>query len=345
MIRSESRVHKFFFTFLLLLILCAVPGCNIETTHPNSNRPDENQKPAIKLGAYSGNISNGGLVGGGDGWVYYRSETDYWHLYKSRHDGSDRQKLSDDVPSYINVIDGYVYYSSHGDGDTLFRIRTDGTGRQQITDHRAVSVTVVGNTVYYVSYGDDAVHLPHKIKVDGTDHEVIAEITCNSLITDGVHLYVTHKASAQDNFSLYRMNMDGSGLTRLNNVYTHYPVLIGDKIIYWNVDDGRLFAMDKDGSNNNPISRGAVDVVNADETFIYYLDAADNYNVYRMKLDGTQNEKITDFPGVLQDEEPSHDPSSAFVIDGYYYYRAYHSPEVGDALMQVKPQGGAPVVW
>ena len=54
---------------------------------------------------------------------------------------------------------------------------------------------------------------------------------------------------------------------------------------------------------------------------------------------------VTDYPENLDQDEPSRDPTSAFVIDGYYYYRAYHSPEVGDALIQVKPDGKSTMVW
>jgi hypothetical protein len=339
--RTSNIIYKL---TCLLLCTCLIAGCSKPINNTDSNQTQKSNQE-IKLGAHSGNISNGGLVGGGDGWVYYRSEADHWRLYKARHDGSERQKLCDDIPSNINVINGYVYYSNYGYGDCLFRIRTDGTEREQITEHRATSVTVVGDTIYYISYGDDGLHLPYKVKVDGTGHALIAEIVASSMVTDGRYLYITHKPSAQDTFSLYRMNLDGSNLVRLNNVYSHYPILIGNQIYYWNVDDGRLFQMGKDGLNNKAVTNARVDVINGNGSFLFYQDAADNYNVYRIRLDGSDKKKITEFPTVLKENEPNHYPSNAFLIDGYYYYRAFHSPEIGDAIMQVKPEGGPPVVW
>ncbi|NLT95549.1 MAG: DUF5050 domain-containing protein [Clostridia bacterium] len=62
------------------------------------------------LGFEGGNIGAGGLVcGGKDGYIYYRSESDGWKLYKAKPDGTEKTKLSNRVPGCINVLEGWVY--------------------------------------------------------------------------------------------------------------------------------------------------------------------------------------------------------------------------------------------
>ena len=94
-------------SILVILLLC-LSVCLSACVHTNGDKRESNGavRPE-KLGFEGGNLNAGGLMcGDGNGWVYYRSESDYWCLYKAKFDGSGKIKLSDGCPQNIDVLDG-----------------------------------------------------------------------------------------------------------------------------------------------------------------------------------------------------------------------------------------------
>ncbi len=105
-----------------------------------------------------------------------------------------------------------------------------------------------------------------------------------------------------------------------------------------------MYKIRTDGSDDSALAETSVDYVNASGEWVYYSNGADMYNVYRVKADGSANEKLTDLP---PDEPgtPVYSPSGIYVIGGRVYYRAYHSEAVGDALFSVALDGSGATVW
>lgn len=87
------------------------------------------------LGFQGGNIGAGGLVcRGKDGYIYYRSESDGWKLYKAKPDGSEKTKLSNRVPGCINVLEGWVYFCDFTDDFSIYKVRTVGIDETKLVD-------------------------------------------------------------------------------------------------------------------------------------------------------------------------------------------------------------------
>jgi hypothetical protein len=83
-----------------------------------------------EYGNTPGNIINGGYAAIQGDWIYYNNASDDGKLYKIKTDGSGRQKLNDDVSSYINVIGDWIYYTD--DIGNICKIKTDGSERQLV---------------------------------------------------------------------------------------------------------------------------------------------------------------------------------------------------------------------
>jgi hypothetical protein len=298
-----------------------------------------------RRGSTSGNIVNGGLMGGDADFVFYRSEADGWSLYRARHDGSERQKLSDDVPAYINVLDGWVYFANYADGLRLYKIRIDGTGRTKLTDCGVKDINVVDDTIYYVN-GDnpdaDHIDLPYEMKVDGSGNRLIAQVRCSELVYDDGSLYFV--GSAEGTFPIFRMKTSGQEITRLNDTYSYFLNVLGEHVFYWDVEGGRLRRMKTDGSENVALTETWVDYVNAYGGWVYYVNAGDAYNLYRVRVHGSGSEKLTDLPPDAP-ESPSFSPTSVYVIGDRVYYRAFHSELTGVALFSVALDGSGQVAW
>jgi hypothetical protein len=54
--------------------------------------------------------------------------------------------------------------------------------------------------------------------------------------------------------------------------------------------------MNKNGSNNHEIAHNCAKNLNFDTDYIYYSNDDDKQSLYRMKYDGSKNEKMTDKP-------------------------------------------------
>jgi len=88
--------------------------------------------------------------------LFYRNVDDNYTLYRTKIDGTDEQRLTDDPLDYsgLAVQDGWVYYANDSESSKLFRIRVDGTERTRLGDDYASYLAVSGEWIYY-SNGDD----------------------------------------------------------------------------------------------------------------------------------------------------------------------------------------------
>jgi hypothetical protein len=89
-----------------------------------------------------------------------------------RTDGSDRQRVSKDRASNINVNNGWIYYDNLDDDYAIYRIRTDGIGRSKITE-RLYRISVLGDWIFYDSGEDEEGFYIALISTDGSERKKI----------------------------------------------------------------------------------------------------------------------------------------------------------------------------
>jgi len=274
----------------VMLILCLfLASC---TASPGEKTTEQGKGA---LGFSGGNIGQGGLMcGDNDGSVYYRSEADNWCLYKSKLDGSEKQKLSDDVPCDINVLNGWVYYANYKDGFSIYRIKTDGTGRAQLKSGYCRNLYAVGDHIYYDVRDEANVSHIHRMGVDGGNDELLISQARLMYYYDGSLYYL-------NGLFLWKYDLETRKSVQLNDKYSHYVTADQSGVYYWAADDNAFVHMSHTGTDSEVLLSGC-DYFNVSDNCVYYMKYGGNYDFYRLSLDTGEEVQLSSFMAGSFDE-------------------------------------------
>lgn len=155
----------------------------------------------------------------------------------------------------IIVENNFIYYVDNAE---LIKLDIETGVKKYIANDVCMSFDILGEIVYYQSINDDGKGI---IKRANSVDAVYNDIVC-----EGAATYIT----AQDD-GVYFLNYNGI-----------LPVSRGDHKIYKTQSDGTV----------DVISEHKVSTYNICDEMIYYANREDNGHLYRMKLDGSDSEKI-----------------------------------------------------
>lgn len=282
---------KSLFFVISLLIVGMIIGVSTGCKPINGSSQPE-------LGFSYGNIGQGGLMAGDNkGTVYYRSETDHWHLYKAKLDGTEKQKLSNNIPCDINVLNDWVYYSNFSDNFAIYKIKTDGTQDQKIMDGYCQHLYVVGDLIYFDIRDKDNASNIHSIKLDGAEDKLlIPEARLSYYYEDNLYYIFGEK------LSLWKYNNKTQEKVQLTGNYTYYPVVNKTGIYYWNVNETTFVHSDLGGKNPKTLLKG-IDYFNVDNNYVYFQKFGKNYDYYKFSLTDNKETQITAFlPGFFNEK-------------------------------------------
>jgi hypothetical protein len=274
-----------------------------------------------RLGYSGGNISAGGglMAYGDDGYIYYRSEADHWQLYKAKSDGSTKQKLSEDMPSNINVIGGWVYYTSFSDNFSIYRIRTDGTERQLLGKEYCDDLYVTDRKIYA---GIRDINNQRKIiRMDHTGENI-------EVITEGASLGYYYNENIyyySNDLSLWKFDLLNKTRTQLTDVYSTYVFVDDTGVYYWRPDENTFNRISLDGKDEVIIRNG--DCFNYGDGSVYYMKLGyNNYNFFRYDVKEKAEVQLTKFTGEIWNS------STGEVVEGVDIYNTadiFNNPDGG----------------
>jgi predicted small lipoprotein YifL len=252
--------------------------------HPNETTPAGPDK-AGRLGFQGGNIGAGGLVcDGGDGYIYYRSESDRWRLYKARPDGSEKTKLSDAAPDCINVLDGWVYYLNYRDGFSIWKVRTDGTGETKLADGYCGNLYVAESGMYFDMRDENNAPSVYRADLDGGNMTLLYPKAWMKYYYGGkVYVYTSQ---------LIALDIATGEEKAVAPTYIHNVTVDESGIYYWAVNEGEYRQVDLDGTNARVLVKGG-DYFNYCDGVLYYTGIGENKNgpchiVYKLNLDSNE---------------------------------------------------------
>lgn len=271
---------------LAMIILVTLSGCSknnpslltddSDTTQPILNDvSSDSQLNSVeskeRYGFENGNLAAGGLLCGDEnGWVYYRSEADHWNLYKAKIDGTEKTKICDDTPAYINVLDDWIYYSNFNDGFSIYRIRTDGNNREKLIDGYCGNLHVTSEKLYFdLRNENNAPHI-YSADLDGSNKNLIAENLYVAAYYDGI-LY------CRDTKSLYAVNAVTGTTDKIFVGYTHNIAVDDSGIYFWAVDDRTYCRIDNNG-NKTILHDGGDFFTYANGKLYYWGYGGDNFD-------------------------------------------------------------------
>jgi len=246
-----------------------IPGSEVQNTvEPES--PLSLPQNVEKLGFSGGNIGAGGLVcGGDDGYIYYRSESDGWRLYRARPDGSDNTKVSDRIGHNINVHDGWVYFLDYPEGFPIYRVRTDGTEEAKLVDGYCDNLYVAESGMYFNKRDESNVSHIYRTDLDGGNMTLLYSEASLMYYYNGRILL-------------------GAGQLGVYEIATGEEIILAETyvanvsvddsgIYFFAVDNNEFRRMDLDGGNDSVILQGG-NYFNYTCGYLYYMGIGENAN-------------------------------------------------------------------
>lgn len=121
-------------------------------------------------------------------------------------------------------------------------------------------------------------------------------------------------ANTYDNGTLYSMNTNGSDNRKLNNDWTPWFYISGDRIYYQNGKDMNIYVMNTDGSECQKLNDDSSENINIIGDRIYYSNTDDGFTLYSMNTDGSDRKKLN---GII--------PLYMNVVGDWIYYFSEHT--------------------
>lgn len=191
-----------------------------------------------------------------DNKIYYLNVDDNYKIYRIDEDGSNNQLISSDsAVDYMKVQGDWIYYCNVDDNDSLYRVRKDGTQRQKLNFDNSKNVNIVDNYIYYSSIDENNSGSLYSMEIDGSNKKLLSSTDCSTAVKvkDG-YIY----CSGYNSNGIYSIKTDGSGYRLINNSKNIISLSTAGNWIYYTTID----------------------------------TASMTTNVYRMKLDGSSNQKV-----------------------------------------------------
>lgn len=262
-------------------------------------------------GTTNGGTTNGGTTNGGTTgalepieFVYSSNETGTRNLYIAKDDGTDVRQLTDDPgieasPAWSEAAD-LIAFARNG---VIYTIRPDGTDEERRTNIPAAtfpSFSPDGTKIAFSAPGGLYIH----DLATGLDNVLLLKTAPDETMwtpvysRDGTKIYFVFRSAGGGDFMLRRMNLDGTGI---ETVFTH-PLTMrtpfespdGSKLF---VSRGRLLSMNLDGSNVQEVTPRvayAASISKDGSRIIYYSGGPPDWDIYRIRPDGTDDEIVID---------------------------------------------------
>ncbi|WP_145993098.1 DUF5050 domain-containing protein [Mediterraneibacter gnavus] len=326
---NEENMKKKILTMMMLgIFVFLIGGCSKAVNEKTVQEDLESYKiekdtTKEERGNTNGNLLNGGMIAYQGEWLYFSSEGS---LYKSKLDGSEikiiyKAEENDGNIANINIIDDELYFSAgnHEKGG-LYRIKDDGSDVKKLVSDtgggRQEKVYVVGDWIYY-----DKKYILKK-DGDGSDKKQIIEEKSGSTetfsISDGYIYYVGMNYNNED--CIYKLKMNTEAEKQEIYKRNVYDVSVEDGWIYY-IDNhtgdkyGNLCRIGIDGTEGGEVIDETVVAYNINDGWIYYILKENGKNeLYKMKIDGTENQKFD-----LKDSQID-EYYGIYVIEDWIYY-------------------------
>ena len=257
-------------------------------------------------------------------WIYYLKRISGENfLYKIRTDGTDERSISSNKAAGINVVGDWIYYSNLSDKGYLYKMHTDGKDDTKLNNVYSSNINVAGDWIYYLTTIGDRIHdfginnnAIYKIRTDGTNETKIISSSGNSETYSGMTVvgdwiyysdvvidseainsadladpaFLAAQAATTEE-TLYKIRTDGTGGKEpISNTIDLFNVN-GDWI-YYTDKYRKIYKIHSDGTGNTKIEADNLGTINVLGDWIYYLNRSDSASLYRIRTDGTQNQKL-----------------------------------------------------
>ncbi|MBO5913577.1 MAG: DUF5050 domain-containing protein [Clostridia bacterium] len=198
---------------------------------------------------------SGDVVLQGD-WIYFTNQNNYCKLYKMRKDGTDKQILSHETITLVNVLGEWVYCHVAGSNSGIYKIKIDGSETIKLNSDYPLWLYVEKGWIYYTDIYNQQLY---RVKTDGSGKMTISSDSCETPVVNGDWIYYVEQKST----ALYKVKTNGTEKTQVLSYFE------GSRLLF---DKGTFYA----GGSYVQLSKYSSDF--KDTT--YYEDDKYQINVY-----------------------------------------------------------------
>ena len=291
-------------------------------------------------GNIGGNLYNDGLFCEYGDTIYFSNPNDGYKLYSMNKNETEVKKLSDDIASYINADEHYVYYVRNnlgGDGEGNFsflRFNTNSLCRLNKKNKKilvldsdpSIYASLIGNYVYYIHYDEDNASTFNRVKIDGTEKEILKKNPYYPCSGNGQYLYYNGQEKDHNIYQLDTANGNSQMVYQgncwnpvmyNNTIYfldcendyrlcsleigdTEPFVLVDQRIETFNVYGNYIYIQTNDLNGNAALCRVNINGsglmmlrngnhrnIHITSNTVYFRDFDDDETIYRMPADGS----------------------------------------------------------
>jgi hypothetical protein len=169
-------------------------------------------------------------------------------LFSSNLDGTNKQMVYIlGTQRSFTIYNNQIYYNTYNPDGYIFRVNLDCTGFTRITNVGSYDFTVDGNWIYYVNGSDgdklyrasisgETYELPYAesdfSNTLGIKDQVIEKISDDEAVTPVVKDGWVYYLNRVDNYTIYKVRIDGSGRTKLTNSTGAINNVIGNWLFF-----------------------------------------------------------------------------------------------------------------
>ncbi len=248
------------------------------------------EKRYLSTGNYAADITFGssGLMNVTDQYVFYvqASENSIW---RANLDGSGTKCLyNKDAVDYMIVYGNYIFFSSPKNGGGIYRMNLDGSGRLKLGEY-GKNLSVTADSVYYKRIEDDRGNgRVYRMNKDGTNRRMISASSVDNFVTWGSSIYFTEAISR----NLYRMNLDGTSVTAMNDDESYHLNIAGNTIYYSNADDGyKMYKIKTNGTGRSRVNDSHSVSITITGGRIYFYNSEDGWDYILLPPENNEIEK------------------------------------------------------
>lgn len=272
-----------------------------------------------------------------DGWIYYASWSENGKLYKIDTNGQHRQKLSDYKCGDIRYIDGYLYYVRDNNSKYTYRMDVNGKGDRKISDAWIHFIGVYDDKIYYANLDESDDEFP---LYDGKLYRM--DMNCENVVKlteDDVFYPVFYEGwiyygNEKENGAIYKVDINGKNKTRVSpEGLKLYSGALFDFIDGWFYLENDLFAdiIYRVSINGEVQKLTEGHYLSIDKITNEYIYFSDDFQLYRMDLDGKNRKLIAEGNLISMDKYNS--------TDEWIYYKDLRDSEYGMAIYRVDYNG------
>ncbi len=202
--------------------------------------------------------------------IYYVNKSDCENIYKMDTSGENKTLLVDfeyepEADVCMTIDNGWIYYGDKPDG-ALHKIKMDGTGKYDFKNGEGWNLNVVNGSMYHTGLipnesADFAIY--RKDGDDGSDTMLDSgSFSYNpyNIIVRGEWIYIIDQwgpeDTLEDDYSLCRVNTDGSNGQRLTKRGALNFSIAGDWIYFSGYEDDKSYRVKIDGTGEELLSDG-----------------------------------------------------------------------------------------